>query len=323
MKSLKIQEAIDLLKNGEVIAIPTETVYGLAADARSDKAVSKIFEAKGRPADNPLIVHIGDMAQVDHLATDVSEDARLLMNHFWPGPLTVIVKNARLVSRFATAGLPTIGLRMPDHPIALELLRTSGLPLAAPSANISGKPSPTLVDHVLHDMGNRIAGIVDGGMCELGIESTVIDMTSDVPVILRPGCISSQQIEAVIGPVDTLSSETHQPKAPGIKYTHYAPKAKVIVIDGSLKFFRSIIRYYKKEEGLKVGVLCHTSNIDRYQTADISRRIGHKGKHLYATLRSFDEHHVDVILSECFDNEAVMNRLLKASEERILREVED
>lgn len=323
MRNLKIKEAIDLLAKGEVVAIPTETVYGLAADARSDKAVSKIFEAKGRPADNPLIVHVGNRAQVRRLTTNVSKNARLLMKHFWPGPLTIILESSGVVSKLVTAGLPTVGIRMPNHKVALELLRTSGLPLAAPSANISGKPSPTSIDHVIHDMGNRIAGVVEGGICEIGIESTVIDMTLDVPVILRPGSISRQQIEAVIGPVHLSSSEIQRPKAPGMKYAHYAPKAEVFIIKGSLKFFKSTIQAYKKKNSLKVGVLCHMSSTSLYQKADVVKGIGNKGKNLYAALREFDEQQVDVILSEYFDDEAVMNRLLKASEERVLSEVED
>lgn len=322
MKILETKEAVDLLKKGEVVAIPTETVYGLAADARSNKAVSKIFEAKGRPADNPLIVHIGSITQVDNLAINVNKNARLLMEHFWPGPLTIILQSSSIVSELTTAGLPTVGLRMPNHKVTLELLRTSGLPLAAPSANISGKPSPTSIDHVIYDMKSRISGVVDGGVCEFGIESTVIDMTSDVPVILRPGNISKQKIETIIGPVDSSDKDTHRPKAPGMKYKHYSPKAKVFIVKGSLDFFKATIQSYQKKNKLKVGVLCQESTKNLYKQADLIELIGSKGKNLYAALRSFDAQHIDVILSEYFNDEAVMNRLLKASEERILSEVE-
>jgi len=319
MKHLTIKEATDLLINGEVVAIPTETVYGLAADARSDVAVSKIFEAKGRPSDNPLIVHIGDIAQVDSLATDVSKKARLLMDHFWPGPLTVILSSAGIISELVTAGLTTVGLRMPNHNIALKLLRKSDIPLAAPSANVSGTPSPTRPVHVVQDMKGRIAGVVDGGICDIGLESTVIDMTTDIPVILRPGSITRAEIETVIGDVDSSDATSEKPKAPGMKYAHYSPTAKIFIVRGSLSFFRSIIQEHKWN-GLKVGVLCHASSQILYKRAHIVLPLGKQGKNLYYSLREFDNQGADVILSEDFGNEAVMNRLLKASENRVISE---
>lgn len=324
MKILTIEEATGLLLDGEAVAIPTETVYGLAADARSDVAVSKIFEAKGRPSDNPLIVHIGDVAQVDDLVTVVSNEARLLMDHFWPGPLTIILPSTGLVSQLVTAGLTTVGLRMPSHQIALELLRTSGVPLAAPSANRSGKPSPTCVKHVIHDMQDRISGVVDGGICDVGLESTVIDMSLDVPVILRPGGVSKAKIESVIGHVDISENKALRPKSPGMKYAHYAPNASVYIVKGDHAYFEEVVQHFK-EEGLKVGLLCLDSSRGKYGLAGVVKiiRIGKKGKNLYAALREFDTLDVDVILSESFDDEAVMNRLMKASEERILSEVEN
>jgi len=319
MKTLTIQKAIDLLVGGEIVAIPTETVYGLAADARSDEAVSKIFKAKGRPSDNPLIVHIGDIAQVDHLAIDVSEKARLLMDHFWPGPLTVILSSTDIISGLVTAGLTTVGLRMPSHQIALKLLRKSGIPLAAPSANISGKPSPTSAMHVRNDLKDRITGFINGGTCNIGLESTVIDMTTDVPIILRPGSITRAEIEIVIGDVDSSDATFEKPKAPGMKYAHYAPKAKIFIVRGSLNFFRSLIKE-RKENGLRVGVLCHTSSRALYKKAHVVLPLEKQGKNLYDSLREFDNQGADVILSEDFGNEAVMNRLLKASENRVLNE---
>jgi len=321
MKELTIKEAIDLLEDGEVVAIPTETVYGLAADARFDVAVSKIFEAKGRPSDNPLIVHIGDIAQVDRLATDVSEKARLLMDHFWPGPLTVILSSTGIISGLVTAGLTTVGLRMPSHQISLELLRKSGMPLAAPSANISGKPSPTCAMHVKNDMQNRITGFVDGGVCDIGLESTVIDMTTDVPIILRPGSITRAEIETVIGAVDSSDAISEKPKAPGMKYAHYAPKAKIFIVKGSLSFFRSLIQEHKGN-GRRIGVLCHMSSRALYKKAHVVLPLEKQGKNLYDSLREFDHQGADVILSEDFGNDAVMNRLLKASDNRVLSEDE-
>ncbi|MCL2560613.1 MAG: L-threonylcarbamoyladenylate synthase [Turicibacter sp.] len=322
MKTLTIEEANELLAAGEVVAIPTETVYGLAADARSDAAVRKIFTAKGRPADNPLIVHIGDIGQVDELVTGVTDKARLLMTHFWPGPLTVILPSTNRVSNLVTAGLTTLGLRMPSHETASELLRTSGIPLAAPSANLSGKPSPTSAAHVRHDMTGRIAGVVDGGVCNVGLESTVIDMTSDMPVILRPGGVSQAQIEAVIGSVDVAEGSAEKPRSPGMKYTHYSPDAQVYLVDGSDLYFERMIDKYQ-HNGLKVGVLCGDLHIAKYPIGVVTKGIGNQGRHLYAALRAFDAQGVEVVLCEFFEDAAVMNRLLKASEERVLREVED
>jgi len=322
MKNLTIKEAIRLLADGQIVAIPTETVYGLAADARNGLAVSHIFKAKGRPSDNPLIVHIGDVSQVDLLATHVSEKARLLMAHFWPGPLTVILPNAGVVSQLVTAGLSTVGLRMPSHEATLQLLRISGIPLAAPSANLSGKPSPTCVQHVKHDLKGQIAGVIDGGICEVGLESTVIDMTLDVPVILRPGGISQDAIEAVIGPVSTSAHSSNQPKSPGMKYAHYSPDAHVYLVQGSPMYFQKMIKHYK-ENGFKVGVLCLDPTSGQHPFADVVKGIGKKGKSLYASLREFDEQEVDVILCEASGDVAVMNRLMKASEERMLSEVEN
>ena len=321
MKMLNLKDAIDLLADGEIVAIPTETVYGLAADARCDMAVNKIFEAKKRPSDNPLIVHIGDVSQVDSLATDISEKARLLMGHFWPGPLTLILPCANVVSKLVTAGLNTIALRIPKHKIALKLLSTSGIPLAAPSANISGKPSPIRPEHVMHDMENRIAGIIAGGVCEIGLESTVIDMTAPTPVILRPGSITQEEIEAVIGPINIPDFVYEHPKSPGTKYTHYAPDAQLFIVKGSHKFFKSIILENKKK-GLRIGVLCHMSNHNFYRRANVSIGISNNGRKLYDTLRKFNRYELDIILSEEFEDAVVMDRLMKASNKRVLVESE-
>lgn len=321
MRFLNVKQAATSLANGEIIAIPTETVYGLAADARCDDAVRKIFEAKGRPSDNPLIVHIGDVSQVDELVTTVSADARLLMEHFWPGPLTVILPNAAHVSELVTAGLSTIGLRIPDHYLTTELLRKSGIPLAAPSANLSGKPSPTSVEHVCHDMAGRIDGILSGGVTNLGLESTVIDMTTPVPVILRPGCITKAEIETIIGPVEVSQGSPDKPKAPGMKHRHYAPNAKLMIVKGRPKFVQSVVQEFgKKKYGLKIGTLCHVSCKNLYKRAEVVYGIKGTGQNLYDALRVFDQQNVDLIISEYFDDVAVMDRLIKASENRILTE---
>jgi L-threonylcarbamoyladenylate synthase len=241
------------------------------------------------------------------------------MDHFWPGPLTLILSSKGVVSELVTAGLTTVGLRMPNHRQTLDLLQTSNVPLAAPSANRSGKPSPTHASHVVHDMENRIAGLIDGGACEIGLESTVIDMTSTIPIILRPGGISKEQIECVIGKVDVSDSTSERPKAPGMKYTHYSPDASVYIVKGTDAYLVKQIQSYQ-EKGLKVGVLCLDSARENYLLADVVKGIGEQGKNLYAALREFDEEEVEVVLCEFFDHVAVMNRLLKASEERILSE---
>jgi len=321
MKNLTIEQAIKLLSSGEVVAIPTETVYGLAADARKSRAVKKIFKAKNRPSDNPLIVHIGYSHQVDKLAKNISDEARLLMKHFWPGPLTLVLESNGKVSKWVTAGLDTIALRMPAHEKTLRLLQKSKIPLAAPSANLSGKPSPTCVEHVIHDLKERIPGVVNGGVCGIGIESTVIDMTAVPPVILRPGGIKKQQIEALIGGVDLAdfkqTPEDISPKAPGMKYAHYAPAAEVFIVKGDFNYFKALIEKYQADQK-RVGILCRKSNRCFYKKADMVKSLSVEGKQLYKAFRLFDDSDVDIILCEWFEDEAVMNRLMKASKENIL-----
>ena len=322
MKFLTTNETINLLKQGEIVAIPTETVYGLAADARDDDAVAKIFEAKGRPSDNPLIVHIGDVAQVDELAPAVTKETRILMDTFWPGPLTVILPSAGTVSNLVSAGLPTVGIRIPAHPLTLSLLKESGIPLAAPSANLSGKPSPTKASHVAADLAGKVKGILDGGICDIGLESTVIDMTTAIPTILRPGEISKEEIESVIGPVLVADGSTEKPKAPGMKYAHYAPKAKVHIVDGSYRFLRKTFERYLIL-GIRVGVLSDKLIPSKYSYPHLTIKRLENGKNLYNAFREFDDEGVHVILCEYQYDEAIMNRLMKASEERVLREVEN
>jgi len=325
MKKLTTKEAINLLAVGEIIAIPTETVYGLAADARKSRAVKKIFKAKGRPTDNPLIVHIGHIEQAEKLAKNISDEARLLMKHFWPGPLTLILEDNGKVSKWVTAGLDTIGIRMPNHERTLQLLRKSEIPLAAPSANLSGKPSPTCFEHVERDLVGKIPGGVNGGVCEVGLESTIIDMTVVPPVILRPGGIKRHEIEAIIGKVALAdgsietneSSEKLKPKAPGMKYAHYAPNAEVFIVNGDIAYFKSLINNYRKL-GKKVGVVCRKSNQYFYKRAHLVKSVSVDGKQLYKVFRQFDDTEIDIILCEMFEDEAVMNRLMKASEEKVL-----
>lgn len=328
---VSIEEAKELLQKKEVVAIPTETVYGLAGDATSDVAIAKIFAAKGRPSDNPLIVHIGELKQLNDVAAAVPDVAKKLMSAFWPGPLTVILPKQRGLSEQVTAGLQTVGVRMPSHPIALELLKAVKLPLAAPSANLSGRPSPTTALHVAHDLNGKIAGIVDGGKAGIGIESTVIDCTLAVPLILRPGGVTKKAIEAVIGQVgidSSLKNHKMAPKSPGMKYTHYAPQAPMALIKGSPSFFREVIRQAQRS-GKKIGVLTVAENKVKYD-ADVVLTCGTFADHslvakeLYEILREFDRFELDVIYSESFSEEglgeAIMNRLLKASGYSVIEE---
>jgi L-threonylcarbamoyladenylate synthase len=324
-----LEEAAKALTNNKVVAFPTETVYGLGANAKSDEAVEKIYKAKGRPSDNPLIVHISEYNQLDELIEHVPLNAKKLMNAFWPGPLTVILeRKPGVLSGYVTAGLSTVGIRMPDHPIALELIKKAGLPIAAPSANQSGRPSPTSARHVLDDLSGRIAGIVDGGETGVGVESTVIDCSVEPPMIFRPGGISKEQIEHVIGQVEIdpalYENDREKPKSPGMKYTHYAPDAPMYLVEGDQAFLQHLIDE-KKRTGLKTGVLATEESAASYHADAViacgSRRDLESVAHsLYDTLRAFNEENIDVIFSEIFPYQgiglAIMNRLEKAAGKR-------
>ena len=327
----QLNEAAHYLQHNEVIAFPTETVYGLGANATSDAAVSKIFAAKGRPSDNPLIVHIAEQDQLLEAVEMIPDKAQKLIEAFWPGPLTIIFKKKDGVfSPLVTAGLDTVAIRMPNHPLAIALIRASGLPIAAPSANRSGKPSPTTAHHVWEDLQGRIAGIVDGGETGVGLESTVLDCTSgELPVILRPGGITKEAIENVIGKVQldpAMLNEKQSPKSPGMKYTHYAPNAPMYLMAGNWETYNEMIKQ-KRQAGLKVGILA-TAETSKYYDADLVLSCGernhlHTVAHcLYDTLRDFNKSNVDVIFAETFPKEgvgaAIMNRLEKAAGSRWL-----
>lgn len=328
----QVVDAATLLQVNEVVAFPTETVYGLGGNAKSDKAVEKIFAAKGRPSDNPLIIHIADKKQLNEFVTEIPEKADILMERFWPGPLTIIFKKKNgVLSEKATAGLDSVGVRMPDHPVALALLEKCQLPIAAPSANSSGKPSPTNAQHVIEDLNGKIAGVLDGGSTGVGVESTVLDCTEDVPVILRPGGVTKEQLEAVVGEVHldaALSDEVSKPKAPGMKYQHYAPNAPLYLVNGSTSFLQKLVEE-KQKEGLRVGVLATEESVENYQS-DVAIACGKRRELetvatvLYETLRNFNKEKVDIIFSEMFPNtgvgHAIMNRLLKAAGNKIINE---
>lgn len=318
-------QAVDLLNQGEVVAFPTETVYGLGAVATNDEAVKKIYEAKGRPSDNPLIVHIGTIEEVTNFVEEIPEKAKTLMERFWPGPLTLIMKAKKdVLAKSVTAGLSTVGLRMPDHEVALTLLRMLKKPVAAPSANRSGKPSPTKAEHVYEDLQGRIPLILDGGTTGIGIESTVIDVTVNPPVILRPGGVTKEMIEKEIGEVIEPTPKEQQlestPKAPGMKYTHYAPDAPVYLIENNRERIERAIDELKRE-GHKVALLAPSKFSST--TADYFFPYGEEedkeqmAAKLYDDLRACDKTDASIILATTTTTEgvgaAIMNRLHKAA----------
>ena len=327
----QIVDAARILQENEVVAFPTETVYGLGANAKSDAAVEKIFKAKGRPSDNPLIVHISNKNQLEGLVMSVPSSAEKLIEAYWPGPLTIIFnKKENALSEKVTAGLDTVAIRMPDHPVALAIIEAAGLPIAAPSANRSGKPSPTTAQHVIDDLDGRIIGVVDGGETGVGVESTVVDCTGPVPIILRPGGVTKEQLQEVVGEIivdPSLKEGKGAPKSPGMKYTHYAPDAPVYLVEGNSAVIQNLVDE-KRKEGLKVGVLTTEEGSKDYQ-ADVVLSVGRRddlgtvAQHLYDTLRSFNQSNVDIIFSEMFPEEgvglAIMNRLQKAAGYRVIK----
>ena len=325
-----IEEAGNVLKQGGLVAFPTETVYGLGADALKEEAAKKTYAAKGRPSDNPLIVHIADYEDLKKVAVNIPPETDALAAHFWPGPLTMIFEKSESVPYGTTGGLDTVAVRMPSDPIAAALIRAAGGFVSAPSANTSGRPSPTTAEHVRVDLEGKIDMILDGGAVDIGLESTILDMTVEPPMILRPGAITADMFEEVIGPVgvdETLvNSESKQaPKAPGMKYRHYAPKADLTIIEGPMEKVVEEINRRAKEKtdaGYKVGVIATEETVDSYLSGDV-KCIGTRtdettiAANLFGILREFDDDVVDFIYSESFDTagigSAIMNRLLKAA----------
>ena len=324
-----IRKASNLLRNGEIVAFPTETVYGLGANALDPSSISKIYKIKGRPSDNPLIVHIADMKAFRSLVSEIPSGASRIINKFWPGPITLVLKKSRILPKITTGGLNTVAIRMPKSNVALELIKESGFPIAAPSANISGKPSPTKAHHVKDDLNGKIKLILDGGSTDIGIESTVIDMTQRIPVILRPGGISKESIEDEIGNVlmhDSvlgLRSRTAKlNKSPGMKYRHYSPNAQVILVEGSeLNAKNKIIELTKKfkHEGKKVSIM--TTDKSLKVNADMVQYMGMTSeaiaKNLFTNLREADKYRIDIIIAQGIKYNktgfAIMNRLKKAA----------
>lgn len=331
----RLQEAGEILRAGGLVAFPTETVYGLGGDALNPESSKKIYAAKGRPSDNPLIVHIADMDALSAIVEEVPKEAARLAEIFWPGPLTMIFKKSALVPRETTGGLDTVAVRMPVHRVAREFIRRAGGYVAAPSANLSGRPSPTLAKYVAEDMDGRIEMIIDGGGVQIGLESTIVDMTSEKPMILRPGFITREMLEEVLEEVQEdvtlMSADSGQaPKAPGMKYRHYAPKGDLTIVKGSRKAVTEYINEETKrwmELGRRVGVIGTDETIGDY-LANVRKSVGTRtedgtiGRELYRILREFDEEETEIIYSESFHTEgfgqAIMNRLLKAAGHKVV-----
>ena len=349
IKDEELKEAAGILRSGGLVAFPTETVYGLGGNALDEDAARKIYAAKGRPSDNPLIAHVSCVEEVEPLVKEIPEAGRKLMEAFWPGPLTMIFPKSDKVPYGTTGGLDTVAIRMPDDPVANRLIALAGVPVAAPSANTSGRPSPTTADHVWQDMNGRIEMIIDGGPVGIGVESTIVDVSSAVPAVLRPGAITMEMLEAVLGDVSVdpailgpLSADV-RPKAPGMKYKHYAPKADLTLVEPEdvdrengldekqLQAMIGKVRELSRgkiEAGCKVGVICTDESRHCYTDGAV-RSIGERksqasvAHNLYALLREFDDLGVDYIFSESFPKDhlgqAIMNRLSKAAGYKIVK----
>ena len=331
----EMEQAAQVIKDGGLVAFPTETVYGLGGNALDAEASAKIYAAKGRPSDNPLIVHICDPEDLDKVAVADDPRVRKLADAFWPGPLTMILDKKEIVPKETTGGLDTVAVRCPNHPLALELIRRSTGFIAAPSANTSGRPSPTKAEHVEEDLSGKIDCIIDGGEVGIGLESTILDMSEEIPTILRPGYITPQMLEKVIGkvrmdPALMTAGKGQRPKAPGMKYRHYAPKAQMYLVKGDKD---AVVRKIQdlcqkeKEAGRKVGILCsdETKGCYPYGTVVALGSRDHEeeiARNLFDALRSFDHMDTDVIYSEWFEAPgigiAVMNRMMKAAGHQVI-----
>lgn len=316
-----IEQAARIIRSGGLVAFPTETVYGLGADAMNERAIQKIFKAKGRPADNPLIVHVSDLCMLDRVASHVPQKAEALIAKFWPGPLTLVLKRRPEVALSVSAGLPTVAVRMPQSKIALGLIERAGTAIAAPSANRSGRPSPTSAAHVAIDLSGRIEMILDGGATNIGIESTVLDMTSDVPLLLRPGWITREQIAETTGPVERAANDEEFARSPGTRHRHYSPRACVVLVEqDSLQSITQLCKYHLSKGA--VAFIGHTA-------VDISDRNFHTvvledsadvyAHSIYAALRDMDARGARVIIIEGISDSgagaAVMDRLRRAASE--------
>jgi len=323
-RSGSVEAAARIIKNGGLVGMPTETVYGLAANALDGTAVRKIFEAKGRPQDNPLIVHISKLEQIERLTVSLPESAKRLAKAFWPGPLTMVLEKSELIPFEVSTGLPTVGIRFPSHPIAQALITAAGVPIAAPSANRSGFPSTTTAEHVMRDMGGKIDAVLDGGPCGVGVESTIVALTSDPPRLLRPGGITLDQLRAVLGRVDVDPAVMNplpkgaRPLSPGMKYKHYSPKANVVILNGGEKAYADYVNSHSKpgvaalcydgeDRLLKVPAVCYGAECD----------LDAQARELFESLRRLDDIGAKTVYARCPAPDgvglAVYNRLMRAA----------
>lgn len=330
-----IRQAGSILKKGGLVAFPTETVYGLGADALNEKAAEKIYTAKGRPSDNPLIIHIAKMDDLEKIADYIPEKAVIVAEKYWPGPITMIFDKSEIVPYGTTGGLDTVAVRMPSDEIAKEIILAGGGFVAAPSANTSGRPSPTAAEHVIEDLSGKVDMIIDGGSVDIGVESTILDMTVEPPMILRPGAITKEMLKEIIGEVaedrTMLSSSSDEaPKAPGMKYRHYAPKGDLSIVEGPMELVIEAINRLASQrisQGYKVGIIGTEETVGRYMKG-IVKSVGTRedeatiANNLYGILREFDADEVDYIYSESFATggigNAIMNRLLKAAGHHVI-----
>ncbi|MCR5831386.1 MAG: threonylcarbamoyl-AMP synthase [Lachnospiraceae bacterium] len=332
-----IEKAGSIVKQGGLVAFPTETVYGLGADALCGASSKKIYEAKGRPSDNPLIIHIAELEDIYRIVKIVPPEALALAKRYWPGPLTMIFDKASIVPKETTGGLDTVAVRFPSHPVAKAFIKAAGGFVAAPSANLSGRPSPTTGKHVAEDMEGRIDMIIDSGPCDIGLESTIIDMTSDVPMMLRPGYVNEEMLRDVLGDIEKdpavfgNTDENILPKAPGMKYRHYAPKGRLSIVSGESDKVTEYIRarIASRKEGVRIGVIASSSDVSYYGSADLVADAGSRtneteiAARLFDILRRCDEERIDEIYSEEFNTPqlglAIMNRLIKAAGHSIIK----
>lgn len=328
----KIKVTARIIRKGGLVGFPTETVYGLGANALNAKAILKIFKAKNRPQDNPLIVHIADRKEIYRLAESVSKKVEKLINKFWPGPLTLLLKKSKIVPYAVTGGLDTVAIRMPAHPTALSLIKLSETPIAAPSANFAGRPSPTTAKHVLEDLEGRIDAVIDGGKTKIGVESTVLDMTGKYPTILRPGGVTAEELKKVLGVVRVhklakaeMKIENAVTLSPGMKYRHYAPKTKMILFEGKKKeIVKKIREFIEKHQDRKIGVLTITGSEYKAEIVKfLGKDLNSVANHLFSALRELDDQNLDLIISEGCTTRgiglAIMNRLRKASGYNIMK----
>lgn len=328
-----IKEMAQKIRNGETVIFPTETVYGLGANAMDENAAKKIYEAKGRPSDNPLIVHIADIEEVEKIALEVGDKAKKAMEKFWPGPLTIILKKKETVPNVTSGGLSTVAIRMPSNKIANALIKESKTQIAAPSANISGRPSPTRAEHVVKEMDKRVSGIIMGGDCDFGLESTVVDFSEDKPMILRPGSITKEMLEGELGevlldPSLNKKEDNIKAKAPGMKYKHYSPNAQVFIVKGDENNVVSKINELSKKnyaENKKTGVMCMSKDIEKIncdKIINLGEDYNQVAANLFDALIKMDEADMDIVYSVSFESrgvgQAIMNRLLKSAGYKII-----